>query len=49
MVIINAREPWVRPEPGPLKGDLRLAAITVVVYFAIAGIHTWLGRWPFPQ
>jgi uncharacterized membrane protein len=50
MALINAREPhWTRPEPGPASGDLRLAVITVVAFAAIAGIHTWLGYWPFPQ
>jgi uncharacterized membrane protein len=47
--LINAREPdWVRPEPGPASGDLRLAVITVVVYAVIAAVHSWLGYWPFP-
>ena len=50
MLLINAREPaWVRPEPGPVSGDLRLAAISVVVFAVIATVHTWLGYWPFPQ
>jgi uncharacterized membrane protein len=50
MVLINAREPaWVRPVPGPWSGDLRLVLIAAVIYAAIAGIHTWLGYWPFPQ
>jgi uncharacterized membrane protein len=48
MAAINARDgAWVRPEPGPAKGDLRLVIITLVLYAAIAGVHTWLGYWPF--
>jgi len=50
MAMINAQDgAWQRPEPGPLSGDLRLAGITVVLYAAIGGIHTWLGYPPFPQ
>jgi uncharacterized membrane protein len=49
MMLINAQEPpWIRPEPGTKKGDLRLLLITVVLFAVIAGIHTWLGYWPFP-
>ncbi len=49
IVIINARSPaWVRPEPGPASGDIRLLVISAVVFAVIAGIHTWLGYWPFP-
>jgi uncharacterized membrane protein len=49
MLLINAREPaWVRPAPGPVAGDVRLILITIVAYAAIAGVHAWLGRWPFP-
>lgn len=46
--VINAAEPnWERPPPGPASGDIRLAVITIVVYAAIATVHTWLGYWPF--
>jgi uncharacterized membrane protein len=50
MVLVNAREPaWVRPAPGPVSGDIRLAVIAIVLFAVIATIHTWLGYWPFPQ
>lgn len=50
MAIINAREPhWERPAPGSLAGDLRLVAITLVLFAIITAIHTWLGVWPFPR
>jgi uncharacterized membrane protein len=50
MALINAREPkWVRPTPGPVSGDIRLMVIAVVLYAAIAAIHTWLGYFPFPR
>ncbi|MBV0913020.1 NnrU family protein [Anianabacter salinae] len=49
MVLINAQTP--RPAPftgGSVKGDVRLLAITLVLYGIIAAIHTWLGYYPFP-
>lgn len=49
MALINARDgAWVRPEPGPLKGDLRLVVIALVLYGVIAMVHTWLGYPVFP-
>lgn len=49
MLVINTKSPaWVRPEPGPAMGDIRLIVISLVVFSVIAGIHTWLGYWPFP-
>lgn len=48
MIVINRAEP--APEPftgGSVKGDIRLAAITLVVYAVIAGIHIWIGPSPF--
>lgn len=48
MSLINARDgAWVRPAPGPAKGDLRLVVIALVLYAAIAGVHAWLGVNPF--
>jgi uncharacterized membrane protein len=50
ILVINDGDPvWVRPEPGPLTGDIRLAVITVVIYGVIAGVHIWLGYFPFPR
>lgn len=49
MALINAREPaWERPRPGPASGDARLVAISLAGFAVIAGIHAWLGYWPFP-
>ncbi|MGC9370469.1 MAG: NnrU family protein [Paracoccaceae bacterium] len=49
MLIINARDkaytPW---QGGSMAGDIRLAVITLVVFGAIAGMHAWIGPWPFP-
>lgn len=48
MVLINRAEPdWRPPEGLSARGDLRLGAITLVVYAAIAGLHIWLGPNPF--
>jgi uncharacterized membrane protein len=50
MAAINARDgAWVRPQPGPAAGDLRLVAITVVTFAIVALVHAWLGVWPFPR
>lgn len=48
MVVINAKEPvYHRFEGGSMGGTVRLLVISVVVYAVIAGIHTWLGYYPF--
>jgi uncharacterized membrane protein len=45
----NARDgAWVRPEPKPVKKDLILIGITLVVYGVIAWIHVLLGYGVFP-
>jgi len=50
MVVINAKDgPWKRPEPGPIRGDVRLLVISLVAFGAIAAIHGWLGYYPFPM
>ncbi|MEM8570527.1 MAG: NnrU family protein [Pseudomonadota bacterium] len=47
-LINNQDGPWQPPSAGPLKKDMILVGITVVVYLVLAGVHTWLGYWPFP-
>ncbi len=48
MLLINRAEgAWQRPEPGPLKGDIKLLVISAVVFVVIVGIHIWLGHNPF--
>lgn len=48
MTMINYAEgDWKRPEPGPLKGDIRLLIISAVVFSVIVGIHSALGHNPF--
>lgn len=47
--LINRAEPAPVPfGDGTLRGDVRLAVITLVIYAVITSIHTWLGYWPFP-
>lgn len=49
MILINRAEPiWTPWQGGSKAGDIRLGVITLVVYAVIAGVHTWLGYWPFP-
>ena len=48
MVLINRAQPDYTPyDGGSAAGDIRLGVITLVVYGVIAGIHTWLGYFPF--
>lgn len=49
VILINRAEPnWQRPEPGSAKKDILLVVITLVTFSITAGIHAWLGVWPFP-
>lgn len=48
MALIDASERRVPPGPVSAMADLRLLLLSLVVFAAIAGIHVWLGRWPFP-
>ena len=46
--LINAQEgPWERPEPGPASGDIKLFAISAVVFIVIGTIHHLIGPSPF--
>jgi len=48
MLVINRAEPeWTRFAGGSVKGDIRLAVISLVVFAVISGIHIWLGYNPF--
>jgi uncharacterized membrane protein len=49
IIAINAAEgAWTRPEPGPAIYDLRLLAISAVVFAVITFIHGLIGPSPFP-
>ncbi len=49
MALIDRRDgAWVRPAPGPVAGDVRLAFITVAMFAVLTGVHASLGVWPFP-
>lgn len=48
MVMINRAQPkWTPPKKGSAMGDLRLIAISAVVFAVISGVHIWLGANPF--
>ena len=48
MVVINRAEAaWDRPAPGTIRGDIKNAVITLVIYAVVTGIHIWLGHNPF--
>ena len=43
IILINRRDgAWTRPEPAPLKNDIGLVGLGVVVYSAIVFSHAWL-------
>lgn len=45
IIVINRAEgPWTPPEPGPIRKDLAVAAVSVVLYGLFAGVHYWLGH-----
>lgn len=49
VILINKAEPdWTAPEPAGRATYIRLAVISLVLFAVVAGIHTWLGIWPFP-
>lgn len=49
VILINRAEPdWQRPEPGEARKDVLLVVITLVMFSVVAGIHVWVGVWPFP-
>ena len=48
MGLINRAEPhWQRWHGGTMRGDLRLAAISLVLFAVITAIHGWIGPSPF--
>ncbi|MEJ6708109.1 MAG: NnrU family protein [Amylibacter sp.] len=48
MALINRAVPdWTPLKAGPIKRDIRLVIIVVVLFIIIASIHIWLGRNPF--
>ena len=47
IVINRANRDWTRPEPVPVIKEVTTAAIALVAFGAVAGIHTWLGYFPF--
>ena len=49
IIIVNRAEPDARPaRGGTVQGDIKLVIMTLVIMAVVAGVHTWLGRWPFP-
>ena len=49
VIMINKAEPeWTRPETASERTYIRLGIISVVLFSVVAGVHNWLGYWPFP-
>lgn len=50
MQLINRAAPdWTAPENAAEKTYIRLGVITLVMFSVVAGIHNFLGVWPFPS
>ena len=50
VILINKAEPdWTPPAPAGRATYVRLAVISLVLFGVIAGLHTWLGVYPFPS
>jgi len=46
--MINAANgPWVVPARAPMKSEVILVVIALVLFSLVAAIHTWLGVSPF--
>lgn len=49
VILINRAEPtWERPENPSWAKDGKALVIGVVFMAVVAGIHAWIGAWPFP-
>lgn len=46
-LISRAEGPWVVPVQAPMKSEIVLVVITLVLFSVVAGIHIWLGVSPF--
>lgn len=48
LILINKAEPaWQRPSAGPFRNDFIYGVVALLVFGAIAYVHTWLGVSPF--
>jgi len=48
MLVVNMREgPWIRPEAGPIKADIKTVVISLIIFAVIAAIHHFIGPSPF--
>lgn len=49
VVLINrAQRDWTPPAWGGAAAEVKAIVGTVIVFAVAAGIHIWLGYWPFP-
>ena len=46
-LVNRAEGPWVVPARAPLRSEIVLVVIALVLFSAVAGIHVWLGVSPF--
>jgi uncharacterized membrane protein len=48
IVINRSQREWTPPVWGGASAEVKAIVGTAVVFAVIAGIHIWLGYWPFP-
>jgi uncharacterized membrane protein len=49
VIVINRSQPdWTPPAWGGPAAEVKAVVGTLVVFAVMAGIHVWLGYWPFP-
>lgn len=49
VILINKAEPeWERPANASVRNDALAFGAGLIAYLVVAGIHTWLGYYPFP-
>jgi uncharacterized membrane protein len=49
IALINRAQPdWTPPPVGPMRKEFTSVIATLVLFAVVAGIHAWLGYYPFP-
>ncbi len=49
VIVLNRAEPdWTPAHAAPARKEVTAIIATIVAFVVVAGIHAWLGYWPFP-
>lgn len=49
IILIDRASPRGPVAAVPVRADVKLAVISLIVFAVITGVHAWLGVWPFPR